>query len=363
MKWAEDAAGGPCDCIRFELDADAPREVAHFLRYEGVQVAEGIAWGPRERIAAALVNWPGHIEGWGLKIGERLGLPVRIRRPVRCGGVELPLGRRTLVMGVVNVTPDSFFDGGRYADPARALARAEEMVAEGADIIDVGGESTRPNAEPVPADEEIRRVVPVVAAIASKLKAPVSIDTYKSEVARAALDAGASIVNDISGLHFDPKMADVAARHGAVVIVMHIKGTPKTMQLDPEYRDVVGEVRAYLEEGCSRALAAGVSPDRIWIDPGIGFGKRTEHNLTLLRDLRAFRSMGYPILVGTSNKSVIGNVLKLPITERGEGTAATVAVAVANGAEIVRVHDVLAMRRVCDMTDAIVRGWEEEPKA
>jgi len=336
----------------------APAQVAVFLRFEGIEVEGDTARGRRERFASALLNWPGELEPWGRTLGAALGLPFRSRRPVVVGGVELPLGRRTLVMGVLNVTPDSFYDGGRYADPAAALERAARMVEEGADIIDVGGESTRPNAEPVSAEEEMRRVVPVVSAIASRLKTPISIDTYKSEVAEAALDAGASIVNDISGLRFDAKMARVAAKYSALVVIMHIKGTPKTMQLSPEYGDVVREVREYLQQGCALAEAAGVPRDRIWIDPGIGFGKTTEHNLTLLRELRALRATGYPVLVGTSNKSVIGNVLGLPVTERKEGTAATVALSIANGAEIVRVHDVLAMRRVCDMTDAIVRGWE-----
>lgn len=343
--------------MSIELKEETPENVARFLSYEGIDVVGARAIGSRARFAAALSNWPAPIDVWGREIGAALGLSVRPRGPVLCGGVELPLGRRTLVMGVLNVTPDSFYDGGRYTDPAAALEKAAAMVAEGADIIDIGGESTRPHAEPVPLDEEIRRVVPVISKIASKLKTPISIDTYKSEVAEAALKAGASIVNDISGLHFDPKMADVAARYGAVVIVMHIKGTPRTMQLAPEYADVVREVREYLEDGCALALKAGVPEDRIWIDPGIGFGKATEHNLTLLRELRSFRSMGYPILIGTSNKSVIGSVLHLPVSDRKEGTAATVAISIANGAEIVRVHDVLAMRRVCDMTDSIVRNW------
>lgn len=269
----------------------------------------------------------------------------------------LPIGRRTIVMGVLNVTPDSFYDGGKYVEPETAVRRAKEMVRHGADIIDVGGESTRPNADPVPIDDEMRRVIPVVAALSEEVNVPISVDTYKAEVAKAALQHGAAIVNDISGLNFDPEMADVAADFGATVIVMHIKGTPKDMQVDPVYDDVVGEVSDYLGRAAAKAIAAGVPPNRIWVDPGIGFGKTTEHNLALLRELGAIRRLGYPVLVGTSNKSFIGNVLDLPITERTEGTAATVAIAIANGADIVRVHDVLAMRRVADMSDAIVRGW------
>lgn len=266
----------------------------------------------------------------------------------------LPVGKRTIIVGVLNVTPDSFFDGGRYLEPETALSRALQMIEEGADMIDVGGESARPGADPITAEEELKRVLPVVRRLAEVVTVPISVDTYKSEVAAAALEAGATWINDISGLHKDPKMASVVAAHGAGVIVMHSKGDPKSMQIDPRYDDLVGEVKAYLQRGCERALEAGVGPDRIWIDPGFGFGKRLRHNLELLRRLSEFRSLGFPILVGTSNKSMIGQALGLPVDERGEGTAATVAVSIVHGAAAVRVHDVKAMKRVAQMTDAIL---------
>lgn len=206
-------------------------------------------------------------------------------------------------------------------------------------------------------------MVPVIRALGDELEVPISVDTYKAAVAEASVEAGARMVNDISGLRFDPMMADVVAAGEAEVVVMHTKGTPREMQKNPQYRDVVAEVRACLEESCERALKAGVRSDRIWIDPGIGFGKSVEHNLTLLADLRSLRSLGFPILVGTSNKSMIGHILNVEVDERLEGTAATVAIAIANGADAVRVHDVRAMRRVSHMTDAIVRGWSENEVA
>lgn len=333
-----------------------PQEAQTLLRLEGVFFHGEVASGPEEAFFSALSRWPEPLAGLGLALARLLGGNCRVRRPMSCGNAALPVGERTVVMGVLNVTPDSFYDGGRYADPEAACRRAHEMIAQGADVIDVGGESTRPGAEPVPAEEEIRRVIPVIERLAGSIPVPISIDTYKAAVAEAALKAGASIVNDVTGLHGDPDMASVAAAHGAAVVVMHIKGDPRTMQLDPEYDDVVREVREYLERGCERALKAGVPDDRIWIDPGIGFGKTVEHNLTLLRCLRELRSLGFPILVGTSNKSVIGKVLGVPVHERVEGTAATVAAAIAYGADGVRVHDVQVMRRVSDMTDAVVRG-------
>lgn len=260
----------------------------------------------------------------------------------------------TIIMGVLNVTPDSFYDGGRYVEPKSAIERAIEMADQGADIIDVGGESARPGADPVPEDVELGRVLPVVRAIARELDIPISVDTYKSRVAAAALEAGASFINDITGLHKDPDMASVIASYDAGVIIMHSRGDPKTMQDNPVYQDVVSEVRAYLEAGCERALSAGIAPERIWIDPGFGFGKTLEHNLELLRRLGEFKSIGFPIMVGTSNKSMIGQVLGVSVGERSEGTAATVAASIIFGAHGVRVHDVLTMRRVAQMTDAIV---------
>lgn len=263
-------------------------------------------------------------------------------------------------MGILNVTPDSFSDGGRYLDLDAAVERALEMVAEGADIIDIGGESTRPGAEPVPTEEELRRVIPVIERLVDVVDVPISVDTTKSEVAQEALAAGAHIINDISGLQFDANMAKVVADFGAAVVIMHIKGTPRNMQDNPVYNDVVDEILSFLRRQVDTALAAGIPRDRIIIDPGIGFGKTTGHNLEILRRLRQFKELDLPVLVGTSRKSLIGNVLKLPVEDRLEGTAATIAVSIMNGADIIRVHDVKAMKRVAVMTDAIVRDGSEE---
>jgi dihydropteroate synthase len=267
------------------------------------------------------------------------------------GDVEFDFSKRTYVMGILNVTPDSFSDGGRYFTLDSALEHALKMIEDGADIIDVGGESTRPGSDPVPIEEELRRVIPVIKELAKRTKVPISIDTYKSEVARQALDNGALIVNDISGLRFDEKMVEVVAEYKASVVLMHIKGTPKTMQQNPEYKDVISEIYSYLSESVNLALSAGIK--QIIVDPGIGFGKRLIDNLEIIRRLREFKSLGYPILIGVSRKSFIGNILNLPVDQRLEGTAGAVAISVWNGANIVRVHDVKEMVRVVRIVDAI----------
>jgi dihydropteroate synthase len=267
------------------------------------------------------------------------------------GDVEFDFSKRTYVMGILNVTPDSFSDGGRYFTLDLALEHALKMIEDGADIIDIGGESTRPGSDPVPIEEELRRVIPVIKELAKRTKVAISIDTYKSEVARQALDNGALIVNDISGLRFDEKMAEVVAEYKASVVLMHIKGTPKTMQQNPEYKDVISEIYSYLSESVDLALSAGIK--QIIVDPGIGFGKRLIDNLEIIRRLREFKSLGYPILIGVSRKSFIGNILNLPVDQRLEGTAGAVAISVWNGANIVRVHDVKEMVRVVRIVDAI----------
>ncbi len=259
-------------------------------------------------------------------------------------------------MGILNVTPDSFSDGGRYSDADSAVRRALEMIEEGADIIDVGGESSRPGSDPVPGEEEIRRVVPVIERIRAETEVPVSVDTMKSETARRAVAAGASIINDISAGEADPAMFDVAAGTGAGLILMHMRGRPKTMQRDPRYADVVGEIREYLDRRVERALDAGIPRESLAIDPGIGFGKTVEHNLVLLRELPRFVATGFPVVVGASRKSFIGAVLDRPVEDRVWGTAATVAIAVWLGAAVVRVHDVRQMRDVVRMTEAIRAG-------
>lgn len=260
-------------------------------------------------------------------------------------------------MGVLNVTPDSFCDGGRFDVPERAVERAIEMIAEGADLIDVGGESSRPGAGPIGPEEERARVVPVLRRLAQR-GLRFSIDTYHAETARAALEFGARMVNDITALRGDPAMADVIAGAGCSCVLMHMLGTPKTMQSDPRYNDVVDDICAFFEERMAYAIHSGIAEHAIWLDPGFGFGKTVEHNLELLRRLDEFKRLGRPLLIGTSNKSTIGAVLGLPVDERTEGTAATVAVAILKGADMVRVHDVKRMVRVARMTDAMVRGKE-----
>lgn len=272
-------------------------------------------------------------------------------------------GRRTLIMGVLNVTPDSFSDGGRFFMPHQALAHAEQMVADGADILDIGGESTRPatfaTGSPLDAEEELRRILPIIAAVAERMPdIPISVDTYKATVARCAVEAGAAMINDISALRADPDMASTVAELGVPVCLMHLPGLPTALPSIPTYEDVVEEVKRHLEERTAAALKAGVAPENIVLDPGIGFGKTVAHNLELLRRLRELTTPLYPILLGTSRKSTIGRVLgDLPPEDRLEGTAATVALSIANGAAIVRVHDVKEMARVARMADAIVRGW------
>jgi len=270
------------------------------------------------------------------------------------------MGKRTLVMGILNVTPDSFSDGGKFLGHNAAVEHAMRMVEEGADIIDIGGESSRPGSEPVSAEEEIVRVIPVIEELAKRVDRPISIDTYKSKTAEAALDAGASIVNDISGMNFDPDMRSLVAERKCPVIIMHIKGTPKDMQKSPEYSDLMEEVMEYLRQCVIDAVEAGIDERMVIVDPGIGFGKAVGHNLSIIRRLCELRSLGRPILVGTSRKSTIGQVLGgLPPEERLEGTAATIAISITKGANIVRVHDVKEMARVTRMTDAIHRGLSD----
>lgn len=262
---------------------------------------------------------------------------------------------RALVMGILNVTPDSFSDGGLFLDPFAAADHAVRMLEEGADVIDVGGESTRPGADEVSTEDELSRVIPVVEAIVSRTGATVSIDTTKSQVARAAVDVGAVIVNDVTAMRSDPSMPDVITDTGAGIVLMHMLGNPRTMQANPTYDNVVADVKAALIGWAGDALAAGVPDSAIVLDPGIGFGKTREHNLQLLKGIPSLCEPGFPILIGTSRKSFIGTTLDVPVGERLEGTAATVAWAVAQGARIVRVHDVKEMVRVVRMTEAIAR--------
>lgn len=274
---------------------------------------------------------------------------------MRCGPYELAFGARTLVMGILNVTPDSFSDGGRYTTVEAAVRRAMEMVADGADIIDVGGESTRPGAAPVPASEELKRVVPVIRALRDQVPVPISIDTYKAEVARAALEAGAHIVNDVWGLQGDPAMARVVAEAGVPVVVMHGMARHVGREEPARGGDLMGGIKGFLSRSVAIAEAAGLPRDQVIVDPGFGFGKDVAQNLEMVARLGELRDLGCPILLGPSRKSTIGKVLDLPVDERLEGTAAVVALAVAQKVDIVRVHDVRAMVRVVRMADAVAR--------
>jgi dihydropteroate synthase len=275
---------------------------------------------------------------------------------LRVGGQLLPTSRRCLVMGVVNVTPDSFSDGGRYLDRRAAVAHGLALAAEGADLLDVGGESTRPGASPVAEAVELERVLPVVAELAAASDVPLSVDTRKAAVARAALAAGAAMVNDVSAGRDDPDLLGVVAEAGAALVLMHMQGTPATMQDAPAYDDVVAEVEAFLAERSAAAEAAGVGHDALVVDPGIGFGKDDRHNYALLADLPRLTRLGHPLLVGTSRKGFIGRALDAPTDERLEGTAATVVWAVERGARIVRVHDVRPIVRTVRMTEALLAG-------
>lgn len=272
----------------------------------------------------------------------------RQRRGLQCGPYHLPLEERTLIMGIVNVTPDSFSDGGKFYDVEDAVRQARQLVEDGADILDIGGESTRPGHTPVDAEEEMRRVIPVIERLSKEVQVPLSIDTYKASVAKAAVQAGAVIVNDVWGLKQDPEMARTCAELDVPIIVMHNRH-------EPFPADVMNGVIREIRESLEIAKEAGIRDENLILDPGIGFGKTYEDNLTVLRHLDDFCSLGYPVLLGTSRKSVIGNTLHLPVEERMEGTAATVALGIAQGADLVRVHDVKEMTRVARMTDVMVR--------
>lgn len=267
---------------------------------------------------------------------------------------KIKISGRTLIMGILNITPDSFSDGGLFLSHERAIEKGVELAAQGADIIDIGGESTRPGSKTVPVNIELRRVIPIIEALAQKIKIPISIDTKKAAVAARAVEAGAEIINDISALTADKKMAKTAAHTKAGLILMHMRGTPQTMQKgDLRYDDLMGEIIAYLQKSMQKAVDAGVEKERVVVDPGIGFGKTAEDNYRIIRNLSALKTCGVPILIGTSRKSFIGKITGEQPAERGEGTAATVAAAILNGANIVRVHDVAAMKKVAAVTDEI----------
>jgi len=287
--------------------------------------------------------------------------PKTLTRQAKDRLIEFP--GRPLIMGVVNVTPDSFYDGGRYLDAEAAVAHAVRLVEEGADLLDVGAESTRPGADAVNEAEERRRVIPVVTAVAKAVTVPISIDTSKAAIAREALDAGAVLVNDVTALRGDPAMVDVVARSGAGIVLMHMHGTPRTMQQAPRYDDVVEEISEFFEERIRFAMTHDIVRRQIILDPGIGFGKLLVHNLTLLAQLRCFVQFDCPLLVGVSQKAFLGQLLDRPVQERQWGTAAAVAMAVDRGAGILRVHDVRAMKDVVQVTAAISQRTAVSMKA
>lgn len=269
------------------------------------------------------------------------------------------LGDRPRIMGIVNVTPDSFSDGGAWFDPDAAVAHALELVAQGADILDIGGESTRPGANPVAVDDELKRVIPVIRKLAAQIDIPISIDTMKSTVAQAAIDAGAQIINDVSAFTHDERMTDVALTSDCGIILMHMQGTPQTMQQEPCYNDVLGEVRDYLLQRVQDLSDRGISPGRIVLDPGIGFGKTAAHNLTLLRNVASFRETGQPVLIGHSRKRFLQKILGRPVEERLAGTIGVSIALAQQHADILRVHDVAAVKDAIAAWQCLVKEIEE----
>lgn len=270
-------------------------------------------------------------------------------------GQTISFSDRPLLMGIVNVTPDSFFDGGRFLDPQAAVAHAWRLVEEGADLLDIGAESTRPGSVPVEETEERRRLIPVVTAVAKAVSVPISVDTSKAVVAKAAIDAGAVMVNDVTALRGDSAMVDAIVVSGVGVVLMHMQGTPQTMQKAPQYHDVVEEVEDFLAERVRFALERGVAKNQIMLDPGIGFGKTLAHNLDLLAQLRTFTKLGFPLLVGPSRKGFIGELVEQSVQDRAWGTAGAIALAVEQGAHVLRVHDVAGMKDVVKVAAAISR--------
>jgi len=305
-----------------------------------------------EKLIPKLEQYP-NLDSLGQSIKETLKNISKTQYSIQCRKRTLILGKRTLLMGILNVTPDSFSDSGLFFDKGNAVSHGLKMVEEGTDIIDIGGESTRPGSKPIELEEELRRVIPVIESIAQEADVPISIDTYKSTVAQRAIEAGAEIINDISGLHFDPDLAKVAAKGNIPLILMHIRGTPETMQKNVHYDSLFSEILQYLKDSIQRAETAGLDPGQIIIDPGIGFGKTLEDNLLILKNLHEFRILGKPILLGTSRKSFIGKILNAEAKDRLEGTLSSMTIGVLNGAHIIRSHDVLQAKKALAVADAI----------
>jgi len=305
-----------------------------------------------EKLILKLEQYP-DLRPLGHSIKETLKNISKTHYSIRCRKRTLMLGKRTLLMGVLNVTPDSFSDGGLFFDKEKAISHGLRMVEEGADIIDIGGESTRPGAKPLELEEELLRVIPVIESLAKRIDVPISIDTYKSAVAERAIGAGAGIINDISGLHFDPTLAQIAVKEDTPLVLMHIRGIPETMQKGIHYDSLFSEILRYLRDSIQRAESVGLDPQQIIVDPGIGFGKTVEDNLLIIKNLHEFRILGKPILLGTSRKSFIGKILKADAGDRLEGTLSSIAIGVLNGAHIIRSHDVLQAKKGIAVADAI----------
>ncbi|MDD3717468.1 MAG: dihydropteroate synthase [Actinomycetota bacterium] len=335
-------------------EVSLPREV---FDYGGVKVPAVISGNLKHyrQLISKLKRQPFGLKALALELEELLRSSLaEVGRTLRMGGREYDLGERTLVMGVVNVTPDSFSDGGLFADARAAVEHALRLEEEGADILDIGGESTRPGSDFIPLEEELHRVMPVIEGVMERASVPVSIDTTKAEVARRALAAGCAMVNEISAMRLDPEMLPLVAEEKVPVCLMHMQGMPKDMQVEPRYDDLMGEIASFLRERAEAAVEGGVAMAKIMVDPGIGFGKTIQHNLEIIHRLGELKSLGYILVLGTSRKRFIGRILDLPEGERVEGTAASVALGIAGGADIVRVHDVKEMVRVARVADAIV---------
>lgn len=330
--------GGQCFCSRVSKGSDTERGQAVLVIHRD-QVGAILDELKKRGIAAGVTLQGIH---HAVEDDRRSGHPFRVGNRTYCRTA------RPFLMGILNVTPDSFSDGGQFLEAESALKQARRMADQGADFIDVGGESSRPGADPVSEEEELRRVVPLIERLSVELNIPISIDTTKAGVARVALEAGAAIVNDISALRWDVDMASVVADAGASVVLMHMKGEPRTMQMNPHYDDLMSEIHEFLADRCQMAQRSGIPRERILVDPGIGFGKRLGDNLELLGRLEEFRDLG-AVLVGPSKKSFIGQILDLPVEERDWGTAAAVAVASWNGADVIRVHDVAQMFQVAQI--------------
>jgi dihydropteroate synthase len=305
-----------------------------------------------EKLFSKLEQYP-DLQSFGQSLKEILRNLSRTHYTMRCRKRTFTLGKQTLLMGVLNVTPDSFSDGGLFFTKENAIARGLRMVEEGADFIDIGGESTRPGSKPLGLDEELRRVIPVIESLIKAVDVPISIDTYKSTVANKAIEAGAQIINDISGLRFDPSLSQVAAKEDVPLVLMHIRGNPETMQKNIHYESLFSEIIQYLKKSIQRAESAGVDPEQIIIDPGIGFGKTVEDNLLILKNLQEFKILGKPLLLGTSRKSFIGKILDADVTERLEGTLSSIVIGALNGAHIIRCHDVLQAKKAIAIADAV----------